>query len=266
MQYRHPMHVFSFTRTTPSFVWNVAPTGQTWTQGGLAHWLHSFGTKKERRIDLSAVVPFFLVMYRSTHVRKKNGSRGTLFSFLHASMQRAQPMHLSTDTPNPYHFCPFGGASRASAFEGRIFRIPPIAPPERRTERKPLRNVLRPFTVPPPANGDNGIASRRTSRRARPCRSSGRSSPACPSRLSRGISRRTRGPGACSASPNGGRSCAHGGRHGTLCTPAGRGGTPPSSARSPRDTPSTPSAYSAASGRAGCVSSRTLSAGYGRPG
>src|SRR5512143_3781138 len=227
MQYRQPMHVLSFTRTTPSFVWNVAPTGQTWTQGGLAHWLHSFGTKKERRIDLSdaisgdgstfgsialtVVVPFFLVTYCSTHVRKKNGSRGTLFSVLHASMQRAQPMHLSTETPNPYHFCPFGGASRASAFEGASFRIPPIAPPERRTERKPLRNVLRPFTVPPPANGDNGIASRRTSRRARPCRSSGSSSPACPSRLSRGISRRTRGPGACSASPNGGRSCAPGG-------------------------------------------------------
>src|SRR5512135_2565184 len=290
MQYRHPMHVFSFTRTTPSFVWNVAPTGQTWTQGGLAHWLQSFGTKKERRIDLSdaisgdgsrfgsialtTVVPFFLVMYRSTHVRKKNGSRGTLFSFLHASMQRAQPMHLSTETPNPYHFCPFGGASRASAFEGRIFRIPPIAPPERRTERKPLRNVLRPFTVPPPANGDNGIASRRTSRRARPCRSSGRtsptsprrSSPTSPSRPSRGISRRTRGSGACSASPRGGISCAVGARRGTLCTPAGRGGTPPSSVRSPRGMPSTPSAWSGASGRAGCGSSRRLSAGYAPPG
>src|SRR4030066_475324 len=120
MQYRQPMHVFSLTRTTPSSVRKVAPTGQTCTQGGFAHWLHSFGTKKERRIDLSeavsgagswfgpialtVVTPFFRVMYRSTHVRKKNGSLGTLFSVLHASMQRAQPMHLSTETPNPYHF------------------------------------------------------------------------------------------------------------------------------------------------------------------
>src|SRR5512135_3308349 len=164
MQYRHPMHVFSLTRTTPSPVWKVAPTGHTWTQGGFAHWLHSFGTKKERRIVLSdaasgvasspgaialtVVWPFFRMMYRSTQVRTKNGSLGTLFSFLQASMHRAQPMHLSTETPNPYHFCPFGGASRASAVEGSIFRIPPIVPPERRTVRKPLRNVLRPFTVP----------------------------------------------------------------------------------------------------------------------
>src|SRR4030042_1331637 len=163
MQYRHPMQVFSFTRTTPSFVWNVAPTGQTWTEGGLAHWLHSFGTKKERRIDLSeavagdgsafgsivltVVVPFFLLMYPSTPV------------------------------------------------------------PERRTAKNPLRKLLRPFTVPPPANGDNGIASRRTSRRARPGRSSARSSPSCPSRPCGGISRRTRGSAAWSASPRVERPC-----------------------------------------------------------
>src|SRR5512139_3157818 len=99
MQYRHPMHVFSLTRTTPSSVWKVAPTGQTWTQGGSAHWLHSFGTKKLRRIDLSSarsgagsargwmvftvVAPLCRRAYRSTQVRKKNGSFGTLFSVLH---------------------------------------------------------------------------------------------------------------------------------------------------------------------------------------
>ena len=148
-------------------------------------------------IVLTVVSPFFRMMYRSTHVRKKNGWRGTLFSVLHASMQRAQPMHLSTETPNPYHF-PSWRASFAYAFEGRTFRIPPIAPPERRTERKPLRNVLRSFTVPPPANGDNGIASRRISRRAGPGRSSERASPSCPSRPCRGISHRIRGSAAWS--------------------------------------------------------------------
>src|SRR5512135_1479907 len=214
MQYRHPMHVFSLTRTTPSPVWKVAPTGHTWTQGGFAHWLHSFGTKKERRIVLSdaasgvasspgaialtVVWPFFRMMYRSTQVRTKNGSLGTLFSFLQASMHRAQPMHLSTETPYPYHL-PVLATSLACAVEGKSLRTPSIAPPERRTAKNPLRKLLRPFTVPPPGNGDNGIASRRTSRRARPCRSSGRSPPASPSRPCRGTSRRTPASGASTA-------------------------------------------------------------------
>src|SRR5512139_2849201 len=142
MQYRHPMHVLALTRTTPSSVWNVAPTGHTWTQGGSAHWLHSFGTKKLRRIDLSsapsgagsapgwmvftAVAPFFRMTYRSTQVRKKYGSRGTLFSVLHASMQRPHPMHLSTETPYPYHF-PVRTVSFACAVPGRSLRIDPAA-------------------------------------------------------------------------------------------------------------------------------------------
>jgi len=119
-------------------------------------------------IALTIVWPFFRVMYRSTQVRTKNGSFGTLFSFLQASMHRAQPMHLSTETPYPYHF-PVLATSLPYAFGGMSLRTPSIAPPERRTAKNPLRKLLRPFTVPPPGNGDNGIASRRTSRRARPC-------------------------------------------------------------------------------------------------
>src|SRR5574341_655448 len=112
MQYRQPMHRLRSTRTTPSFVENVAPTGHTWTQGGLAHWLHSLGTKKLLRTSSSScIISFdalvlmlmlcttasrsFVITYRSIQVRKKNGSRGTLFSALHASTHRLQPMHLS---------------------------------------------------------------------------------------------------------------------------------------------------------------------------
>src|SRR3989304_715158 len=57
MQYRQPMQVLSFTSTTPSSVENVAPTGQTWTHGGCAHWLHSFGTKKLRKMGLDGTPP-----------------------------------------------------------------------------------------------------------------------------------------------------------------------------------------------------------------
>ena len=79
------MQVLSFTSTTPSRVWKVAPTGQTWTQGGRSHWLHNFGTKKERRIPfvegasssgvspmwmfVTIASPSFGIMYRSTQVR-----------------------------------------------------------------------------------------------------------------------------------------------------------------------------------------------------
>ncbi len=47
------MQYSSSTSTTPSRVVNVAPTGQTWTHGGLAQWLHSFGTKNVRRSPAS---------------------------------------------------------------------------------------------------------------------------------------------------------------------------------------------------------------------
>src|SRR3990172_12596093 len=211
MQYRHPMHVLLLTRTTPSSVWNVAPTGQTWTQGGFAHWLHSFGTKKLRRIDRSAAEsgtpsgfvstvftiasPFRLMMYRSTQVRGKKGSLGTSVSVLQASTHRVQPMHLSTETPKPYHF-PFRGASFASTFAGRIWKTPPIALPETRNARTSLRNFRLLFTLPPPANADNDIASTRTSPRVWTGRPSARSWPTCPSRPWHGTSRRTPGSAA----------------------------------------------------------------------
>src|SRR3990172_551003 len=92
------------TKTTPSSVAKVAPTGQTCTHGGCSHWLQSLGTKKLLRMSASLVfclpfslpvsmlstttLPSFLITYRSTHVRQKKGSAGTLFSFLHASMHR----------------------------------------------------------------------------------------------------------------------------------------------------------------------------------
>src|SRR4030067_2188579 len=113
MQYLHPIQRFSSTRTTPSSVLKVAPTGQTWTQGGLAHWLQSFGTKKLLRISFSGTVsapvslamfwtitvPSFLITYFSTQVRKKNGSWGTSFSILQASTHLPHPMHLSISIP-----------------------------------------------------------------------------------------------------------------------------------------------------------------------
>src|SRR3972149_1730378 len=108
MQYRHPIQRLASTRTTPSSVENVAPTGQTWTHGGFWHWLQSLGTKKLLRISASSVcsldlpcrvsmlstttLPSFFMMYRSTHVRQKNGSFGTLFSVLQASMHKPHPM------------------------------------------------------------------------------------------------------------------------------------------------------------------------------
>src|SRR3990167_7305746 len=112
------MHRFASTRITPSFVEKVAPTGQTWTQGGLAHWLHSLGTKKLRSTSRSSCVVsravllltlmpstvtsrFLVITYRSTQVRKKKGSGGTLFSALQASTHRLQPMHLSISMPIP---------------------------------------------------------------------------------------------------------------------------------------------------------------------
>src|SRR3989338_1944736 len=54
MQYLHPMQRLESTRTTPSSVAKVAPTGQTWTHGGFSHWLQSFGTKKLLRTSLSS--------------------------------------------------------------------------------------------------------------------------------------------------------------------------------------------------------------------
>src|SRR3990172_7004839 len=106
------MHLFASTRTTPSCVEKVAPTGHTWTQGGLAHWLHNLGTKKLRTTSPSSCLicrelllltlmlsttgsPSLVMSYRSIQVRKKKGSRGTAFSALQASTQRLQPMHLS---------------------------------------------------------------------------------------------------------------------------------------------------------------------------
>src|SRR3990172_6121239 len=113
------MHRFASTRTTPSCVEKVAPTGHTWTQGGLAHWLHNLGTKKLRRTSPSSwppslapllftlrlstlASPFLVITYRSIQVRKKKGSRGTAFSALQASTQRLHPMHLSISIPMPY--------------------------------------------------------------------------------------------------------------------------------------------------------------------
>src|SRR3972149_2344667 len=118
MQYRHPMQRLASTRTTPALVGKVAPTGQTWTQGGCAHWLHSLGTKKVLRTSrsssgairaflpgtlmLSTVAsPSLVITYGSTQVRKKDGSFGTSFSALQASTQRLQPMHLSISIPMP---------------------------------------------------------------------------------------------------------------------------------------------------------------------
>jgi len=84
MQYRHPMQVLSLTSTTPSSVEKVAPTGQTCTHGGWAHWLQSFGTKKLRKmgrdgISSSGASPVWMlvttaspvlgIMYLSTQVR-----------------------------------------------------------------------------------------------------------------------------------------------------------------------------------------------------
>src|SRR3989338_9693346 len=96
----------------PSEVRKVAPTGQTCTHGGLAQWLHNLGRKNVLRISMlsagssgnPSIPPFGLstlvspsveMTYLSTHVLKYMGSFGTLFSFLQASAQRPQPMHLA---------------------------------------------------------------------------------------------------------------------------------------------------------------------------
>jgi len=79
------MQRFSSTSTTPSSVAKVAPTGQTWTQGGFAQWLQSFGTKKLLRTFFSfsgedrsgtaltiaetSTEPSVRITYRSTQVR-----------------------------------------------------------------------------------------------------------------------------------------------------------------------------------------------------
>src|SRR3970282_1712001 len=112
------MHRSLSMRTTPSSVEKVACTGQTWTHGGFAHWLHSFGTKQVAMTSGSSCTggfdllpltlmlstttsPSFLITYRSTQVLKKNGSCGTSFSALQASTHRLQPMHLSISIPMP---------------------------------------------------------------------------------------------------------------------------------------------------------------------
>src|SRR3990172_3639458 len=117
---------------------------------------------------VTSASPSFGIMYRSTQVREKNGSFGTSFSALHATTQRAQPMHLSTDAPNPHSFP--AGSSFACPHAGRIRKNPPRTPPDRaREERSFLRNDRRSI-IPPPAGGDNGIASRRISPRGLPDR------------------------------------------------------------------------------------------------
>src|SRR3972149_7302402 len=94
------------TKTTPSVVENVAPTGQTWTHGGLMHWLHSLGTKKVRMTSrpscgvplaalpltsmLSTITsPSRVITYRSTQVLQKNGSAGPPVSAPPAQTDRA---------------------------------------------------------------------------------------------------------------------------------------------------------------------------------
>jgi len=47
MQYPQPMHPRPVHEDDPvGRLDYVAPTGHTWTQGGLSHWLQSLGTKK----------------------------------------------------------------------------------------------------------------------------------------------------------------------------------------------------------------------------
>src|SRR3990172_939517 len=120
---------------------------------------------------VTSASPSFGIMYRSTQVREKNGSFGTLFSDLHATTQRAHPMHLSTETPNPHSFP--AGSSFACPHAGRIRKNPPSTPPDRAREEKSfLRNDLRSI-IPPPEGGDSGTASRRISPRGWRGRSSG---------------------------------------------------------------------------------------------
>src|ERR1019366_5966949 len=107
-QYRQPRQYFLSTRTTPSGLINVAPTGQTWVQGESAQWLQSLGTKKffppsswaggnpslppsgESTCGFS--MSDSVTWYRSTQVRKYPSD--TSFSVWHARTQFPQPMHL----------------------------------------------------------------------------------------------------------------------------------------------------------------------------